>query len=349
MKKLFINNAFFRLLVPPFYGVFVYLLILLINNNVGQISEIFKGQEVYVCIGLAYLLCEALRLNIVITDKFLAERTDSISRIWMQTLTGVLLSLIVISGAISAYFNYILSFSISQTQLIIFNIIYGVSSLLYNLLYFSNYFLYKQNLSRLENEKTLTETLEAELSQFKNEVNPKLLYDSLETLITLIYKNAEEAEDYIDHLSTVYRHILSHRKIELSTLEEEIKAAGNIIYLLNYLYDNRIIFKHNIPSALMDTPVVPGSMPGLVEAIIRSTIINKFNPLTIELNMESEDGYLVLQNKLNDRLITDQNHKRVFDNIQRSYSYYSEKPVIQVKAYNINYIKLPILELATTD
>ena len=347
MKRIFINNTLFRVLVPPFYGILVYLLILLINNNVSQISAIFTGQEVYVCIGLSYLLFETLRLNIRLTNSFLASQRDGISKIVIQSITGLLSSLVIISIAISAYFNYVLSFSITETQLIIFNVIYGVSSLLYNLLYFSNYYLYKQNLSRLENEKILTEMLEAELSQFKNEVNPKLLYDSLETLITLIHKNAEEAEDYIDHLSMVYRYILSHRKVELSNLQQELKAVNNIIYLLNYLYDNKITLKTSIPADKTDTPVVPGTLPGLVESVIRSTIINKYNPLLLELHIEDQDGYLVLQNKLNEKLIADQNKKNIFDSVQQSYSYYSEKPVVQVKAYNVNYIKIPILEIVS--
>ncbi|ELR72308.1 putative two-component system sensor protein histidine kinase [Fulvivirga imtechensis AK7] len=346
MKKIFINHTLFRLLVPPFYGALVYLLILLVNNNVAQISEIFTGQEVYVCIGLSYLLSETLRLNVKLAEKLTDDQTTALSRIILQTLSGLILSVIVISLTISAYFTYILQFSITETQLIIFNSIFAVSSLLYNLLYFSNYYLYRQNLSRLETEKMLTENLEIELGQFKNEVNPKLLYDSLETLITLIHKNNEEAEDYIDHLSLVYRYILSHRKIELSSLDEEIKAANNITHLLNYQYDNTITFKANIPPDHLHLPMVPGSLPGLVESIIRSTIINKFNPLIIELAIEETDGYLILSNKLNDRLIVDSNRKEVVNNLQRSYSYFSEKPVVQVKAYNINYIKIPILELA---
>ncbi|MBL6445332.1 histidine kinase [Fulvivirga sp. 29W222] len=345
MRRLFINNALFRILVPPFYGILIYLLILLINNNVSQISYIFTGQEVYVCIGLSYLLFEILRLNINLTESFLDDQGDGISKIIIQTISGLLLSLIVISLAISSYFSYVLSFSITETQLIIFNSIYGISSLLYNLLYFSNYYLYKQNLSRLENEQILTETLKAELEQFKNEVNPKLLYDSLETLITLIHKNTEEAEDYIDHLSMVYRYILSHRKIELTSLQQEVKAANNIIHLLNYLYDNKISLKATIPKELAESPIVPGTLPRLIESVIRNTIINKYNPLLLELNIEEQDGYLVLQNKLNEKLIFDK--KNVFDDVQLSYSFYSEKPVVQVKAYNINYIKIPILEVVS--
>ncbi|MEP2770995.1 MAG: histidine kinase [Fulvivirga sp.] len=343
MKKIFIHNPFFRLLVPPVYGVLIYLLILLINNDVSQISEIFMGQEVYACIGLSYLLSEVLRLNILINDKFFPSGFSTVNRMLLQSATGIFLSIIVISIAISAYFEYVLEFSITETQLIVFNSIYVVSSLLFNLLYFSNIYMYKQNAERLENERLLTESVEAELAQFKNEVNPLLLYDALETLITLVHRNTEEAEDYIDHLSGIYRYILSHRKVELSTLSDELKAVNHVIHLLNYKHENHITLECLIKAT--DTPVVPGTFPTLIETIVRNTIINKYTPLQIKLYLEPEDGYIVIQSKLNDKLIADERSKSTLENIQKSYSYYTEKPMVKVKAYDFSYFKIPLMEL----
>ncbi|UII20680.1 histidine kinase [Fulvivirga ligni] len=344
MKKLYIHNALFRILVPPFYGILIYLLILLINNNVDQINEIFTGQEVYVCIGLTYIVSETLRLLIILLDRFYSVTIDS-QRIWIQFLLGLAVSVIVVSISISAYFEYILNFSITQTQLIIFNIIYAVSSLIYNLLFVSNDFLHRQNLDKIKQEEMLTETIEAELLKFKNEVNPELFYDALETLITLVHKNAEEAEDYIDRLSLVYRYILGHRKIELSSVSDEVNAAQNIIHLLNFKFNQCITFKTDLPPQSGNMPMVPGVLASLIETVIRNSIINKFKPMQIELSLETDDGYFILQHKLNDKLIISENRSQIFKQMQNAYGYYSEKPVVHVKAYDMNYIKIPILEI----
>ncbi|UII24710.1 histidine kinase [Fulvivirga maritima] len=344
MKKLFIHNALFRILIPPFYGIVVYFMILLINNNVSQISEIFTGQEVYVCIGLTYILSETLRIIVLLLNRFYSPEINS-QRIWTQTLLGIAASILVISICISAYFEYIIKFSIAETQLIIFNCIYAATSLIYNLLFFSNDFLHRQNQDKIREEQLLTETIEAELAKFQNEVNPDLLYDSLETLITLVHKNADEAEDYIDRLSLVYRYILGHRKKELSTLNDELRAANNIVHLLNFKYNSCITFKSNISTSSASMPMVPGVLPGLVETIIRNNIINTFKPMLIELEIEPADGYFILQHKLNEKLILTANRKSIFSQVQNAYGFYSEKPVVQVKAYDMNYIKIPILEI----
>ncbi len=344
MKKIFIHNPFFRLLSPPVYGIMIYLVILLINNNIDQVSDTFMGQEVYVCIGLAYLVAEVLRLNTIVCER-LFKNNISVSTIILQMVIGVVISFLVTSAAISTYYTYVLDFSITSTELIIFNSIFIISSLLYNLIYFSNVYMFKENLRRLEQENDLTDALESDLVQFKNEVNPNLLYDSLETLITLIHKDEEESEEYIDNLSSVYRYILSHRKAEFSSLDKEIYAAKKIVSLLNYKFDNNINLVINVEEELMSSVVAPGTIPSLVESIIRSSIINKFQPLRIELNVELSDGYIVLQHQLNEKLNIDLNENHIFENIQNTYGFYTEKPVIKIKAYDQGFLKIPLLEV----
>jgi len=58
MKHYFFHNAIFRLVAPAIYGLLLYLLILLINNNVTQVNDLFITQELYVVIFLTYLSFE---------------------------------------------------------------------------------------------------------------------------------------------------------------------------------------------------------------------------------------------------------------------------------------------------
>ena len=132
MRKIFIHNPFFRLITPVFYGILVYVLILLINNNLDQLGSTFMNQEVYACIVLVYLLSETLRWNAIINERFFKKNIQN-QVIW-QLLIGVGLSILVVSTFISAYFKWAYDFSIADSQLIIFNAIYAVTSLLYNLM-----------------------------------------------------------------------------------------------------------------------------------------------------------------------------------------------------------------------
>src|SRR5688572_23221109 len=103
MKRYFIHNALFRIVAPPVYGVLIYLLILLLNNNVTQVNDLFVSQEVYVCIVLTYISFEFMRLIIVLLDKFLKDKHQAI-RIPLQFIVTSALSVALVGVCLSSYF-----------------------------------------------------------------------------------------------------------------------------------------------------------------------------------------------------------------------------------------------------
>lgn len=343
MKRYFIHNALFRIVAPPIYGVLVYLLVLLVNNDVTQVNALFSTGEVYVCIGLTYLCFEGMRLSIVILNKLLKNRTEA-ARIVIQLLVTTSLSVSLVLGSLSLYFTYVIGFSITSTQLLIFGIIFGVSALLYNLLYFSNYFLQKENTIRLNSEKKQLEVLQMEMLEFKNEINPDLLYEGLESVIALMYRDVEKAEEYIDDLASAYRYVLSNRHLELVPLRSELEAARVLIRLLNERFSGNLVFDSSLDDEEMESMLIPGSLPIIIEGIIRNTIIPRSEPFVIRCYVE--DDYITLQSRLNDRLILHPAAEVAFNRLQRSYSLYSDLPLIKVKAYQENYIKLPVIKVA---
>jgi hypothetical protein len=340
MKKYFIHNAFFRLLAPAVYGVLIYLLILLINNNIRQINELFVGQEVYACIGLTYLSFEAMRLIIVLLNKFLNEKY---TRIPVQLVLTTVTSVVLVVIGFSFYFKYVYGFSVSGTQLLLFAIIYATTALLYNVLYFSNFYLQKENTVRLLAEKQQREVLEMEMMEFKNDINPDLLYESLENLINLIYRDVDQAEDYIDTLASAYRYVLSNRQQELVPVAIELDAAKNLIKLLNEKYFGQLKFESTLEPDELEAMLIPGSLPVIIESMIRNTIVSRFEPLIIRCYLE--DDYITIQSKLNDKLIQHPSTDMALTRLQKSYSLYSDQPMIKVKAYQENYIKLPVITM----
>jgi len=344
MKKYFIHNAIFRLVAPAVYGVLIYLLILLINNNVAQLDEFFSSGEVYISIGLTYLSFETLRLTIVALDKFLSNRFQSF-RVPLQLLISTILSTMIVIAVLSIYFIYVIGFSIATSQLIIFAVLYIFSGLLYNILYFSNDYLQRENTLKLTAERQHREVLEMEMTEFKNDINPDLLYESLENVISLMNRKNDQAEEYIDYLASAYRYVLTNRQRELISLSAEMEAAKNIIRLLNERYFGQLKLEDNLSENNLSWQLIPGSLPIVLEYIARNTIISNQEPLTIRCYIE-DDEYLILQSPLNDRLLQHSESILALNRLQKSYTLYSDRPMIQVKAYEENYIKLPVLRVA---
>lgn len=340
MKKYFIHNPVFRLAGPPIYGILIYLLILLINNNIKSLNELFNTQEVYVCIALSYISMESCRVFVLLTKR-IQKQQDSIRNVIIQILFTTLLSVSLVIGSLSLYFKFFIGFDVSITELRIFAMLFTAGALLYNTLYLSNYFLHKENTLKLNAEQQQREVLELEMTEFRNDINPDLLYESLESLIAIMYRDVEQAEEYIDCLSSTYRYVLGNRHQELSPLHEEIQAARNIIRLINEKYHGQILLHISMNDVYGGQMLVPGSLPLVIENIVRSTIVSRYEPLTIQCYIE--DDYFTIQSKLNDRLLVHAATDHAFRKLQRSYSLFSDRPLIKIKAYQDNYIKLPLI------
>jgi sensor histidine kinase YesM len=342
MKHYFFHNPVFRIVAPPIYGVFVYFLILLVNNNVAQINDLFVTQELYVCIFLSYLSFESVRTIILLLSRILKEKKPALV-IALQVVITMIFSVGLIIACVTAYFRYVIGFSISDTQLMIFAVVFLITALLYNVMYFSNYYLHQENTVKLNAEKQQRTVLEMEMMEYKNDINPDLLYESLENLIGIMYREVEKAEDYIDWLGSAYRYVLTNRQNEMVTIREELEAAKNIVRLLNEKYGGQLMLESNLNDADLQAMLIPGSLPVIIESVVRNTIITRFEPFVIRCYQE--EGYLTIETKLNDRLILHQPSEDAFGRLQRSYAIYTELPLIKVKAYTENYIKLPVIRV----
>lgn len=339
MNKLFIHNPFFRLLSGVIVGVMVYLLILLVNNTLGSVETIFSNEELYVCIALSYLSFEAMRLVIVLLKRW-SNVHENKSFAIVQTIVTLVSSLLLVTLAISAYFKYLLGFSIGNGELNLFLIIFCFVGLLYNLLYFSQYYLQLENKELISQETKLREKLDADFFSFRSDINPDLLYESLENLILTIHHDSYAAEEQIDYLAGVYRYTLVNRHKELVSFNDELNSAKNLLALLNFKYDDCLAVKCSIPT---ESPIhlIPGSLMVTIDAIVRNTLISKKSPLL--LSIYEEDDYIVLQHQLNDKLVLHTQSMDSFLRLQRSYSFFSDNTFVQVKAGNQHYIKFPAI------
>jgi hypothetical protein len=99
---------------------------------------------------------------------------------------------------------------------------------------------------------------------------------------------------------------------------------------------------------MFDVHVVPGSLLVATDAIIRNTLMAREAMFNISL-YEEEDGYIVIQHKLNDKLILHEESLLAFARIQRVYSFFSDIPFVQVKAYGENYIKFPAIKISENE
>ena len=93
------------------------------------------------------------------------------------------------------------------------------------------YQLWKESLR--EKELLQKMNLQNELDALKSQVNPHFLFNSLNSLSSLIEIDKKKAIEFIHGMSKVYRYILESNDHELNTLQNEVDFIRSYFYLLN--------------------------------------------------------------------------------------------------------------------
>ena len=348
MKRSLLNQPVFRLIVPPIYGLMMYFLILLINNSLDSLSDTIFTRELLVCVVLAFLVSEPIRLVILIFLKRYQDELRKPEKIGFLLLTNLIIGSLIIFLATYGYFKYIEGytyFSNFQSILINLTVVFGFSALLYSLFFLSLFLLTIKNESELKKEDLKRQNLEHQLEIFNNEINPDLLFQSLETLISLVHHNLDSAEDFVDRLALVYRCILDNRKKELVTVDEEIRASKNLVYLFKEKFPEQLNYEVKNENQANGKMLVPNTLSMVLDCLINGSIISPWQPLNITVDFGAEENYMVIQHKENEKLSNNKYIKNRYQNLHEAFSFFTDQPVIQIKAYGDAFIKVPLLDL----
>lgn len=136
--------------------------------------------------------------------------------------------------------------------------------------------------SLLETEKYKNAQLTAQYQTLNSQVNPHFLFNSLNVLSTLVKKNPDQAEKFIQQLSNVYRNILDVRNEELISIEQELETLKAYLFLIETRFGDRIQMDIQI-DAREEEYLVPLSLQMLVENAVKHNAATLKNPLTIQL------------------------------------------------------------------
>ncbi len=145
--------------------------------------------------------------------------------------------------------------------------------------------------------------IESQLAALKAQINPHFLFNSFNTLITVIEENPKLAVEYVENLSDFYRKIMLFRDKEIISLSEEIELVKNFAFLLGKRYGKN--FRLDINLNHRNAYIVPFTLQVLVENAVKHNIISKSKPLTVDIFSKNGD-YITVTNNLQEKLTQEQ-------------------------------------------
>lgn len=106
----------------------------------------------------------------------------------------------------------------------------------------------KWKISLVESERLEKENIASKFEALKNQVNPHFLFNSLNTLSSLIYTDTAKAEKFIDEFANIYRYVLDNRDRFVVSLKEEVEFIKSFVYLLQIRFGEGLHFNIKIDS-----------------------------------------------------------------------------------------------------
>jgi hypothetical protein len=122
----------------------------------------------------------------------------------------------------------------------------------------------------------------------KNQVNPHFLFNSLNTLSSLVNTHVEIAGQFIGKLSTIYRYILDNSTKVKVPLKEEVQFIEDYFYLHKIRTEGKIELNIAIKGDEYNFEILPVSLQLLVENAIKHNIATLEKPLKIAIYIEGD-------------------------------------------------------------
>lgn len=199
----------------------------------------------------------------------------------------------------------------------------------------------KSRIMLLENQQLRTENLLNQYEALKNQLNPHMLFNSLNTLYSLIRETPEKAQGYVQELSQVLRYTLQDNEAPSVSLEEEMKFVHSYIYLLKMRYEDNLNFHIRLAPETLARRLPPMSVQMLVENAVKHNEISNRRPLTIHL--QSVGRTLEVSNPLQPKLTNDGSTQIGLGNLSKRYRLLFKQD-IEVKTENNCFIvALPLI------
>ncbi|MCW3091727.1 MAG: Histidine kinase [Ferruginibacter sp.] len=193
-----------------------------------------------------------------------------------------------------------------------------------------------------ETEQLKKSFAERRLQGLRRQVNQHFLFESLDSLSSLIRQEDDEAEFFLDEMSKVYRYMLQMDDEPLVTLDTEVKFIESYRHLLQARYGEALRMELNIAGCDRSKLLPPLSLQLILENILSLNHISNANPLTISICSEGKDAIQIINN-LQPKNMEAVDDEVSLDNLSNNYRVLINCPMMIDESGTHRTIHLPLL------
>lgn len=184
--------------------------------------------------------------------------------------------------------------------------------------------------------------VENQLKALNNQVSPHFLFNNLNVLSGLISQNPVQANQFINRLALVYRHLINNTHNDIVLLTDELNFADDYIYLLEHRFETAYIFtKEGIDNKSYNKFLPTCSLQSVLENIIKHNKGDKTNPL--KTNISITESEIIVTNQKRMKELDYETTGIGISNLRNRYELLSDKQLEIIDTDKTFTIKLPLL------
>ncbi len=215
-----------------------------------------------------------------------------------------------------------------------------IVALLYSQIY--TLMMQRQNII-LENEQLRSESINAQYNMLMSQINPHVLFNSLNSLSMLIREHDEQRSlTYIDQLSYTFRYILQNRESTLTTLAEELRFVDAYIYLFKIRYADKLFFDIEIDPQYNDYQIPTLSLQPLLDNAVKHNTILSSRPFHVSI--EVKQGVLIVANNKHPKLDAEPSTGVGLENLRRRWELIASHPIEVINSEKEFVVRLPLIK-----
>ncbi|MBL7865547.1 MAG: histidine kinase, partial [Cyclobacteriaceae bacterium] len=151
---------------------------------------------------------------------------------------------------------------------------------------------YFQGLQREEKEKTELnlKNKEMQISLLKSQINPHFLFNTLNSISTLMHSSKDQARKVITQLSDIFRYALDSHTGKMVKLAHEVDFIESYIRIQQVRFGERLKFQKHVDETCLGLSIPPMILQPLVENSVKYGIGPKEDGGTINLLVRRQPG-----------------------------------------------------------
>ena len=213
--------------------------------------------------------------------------------------------------------------------------------------YETRYFIYEWGRSFTEAEELKRLNLQIQVDSLRNQINPHFLFNSLNTLSSLVSRDKINAEKFIDEMSAIYRYLLQNNEKDLIALTDELHFIHSFFHLLKTRYAEAIKINIAVNNIYLDYLLPPLTLQLLVENAVKHNVVSINKPLEIKIHTD-ELQQLIIENNVQQKTTPVKSNKIGLTNIFAKYNLLKQPSVVVNQTEKMFQVVLPLIRPITT-